>query len=347
MSRADRLVTSGKVHLRHGRLAEAERCFRQALAVQPAHARAYDRLGLCLVRSRRRDEATAALWRSIQLKPSVDAYLNLGLVMRAGGDRGGCVDVLRQAAAAFPDDARVAAEFGRALHKHGQFDEAADAFKEALPRWPASERLVRCYGNLLFFQGKVGDAVEMYRAYLDAHPDNVVIRSALLVTLHYLAGVTPDELLREHREWDRRHAAPLRREPRSFTNDRAPDRRIRIGYVSGDFKDCSVGRFIRPVLAGHDRQRFEVFAYYDALLADAFTERIRADVDRWRQVHGRSHEQLAATIRADQIDILVDLSMHTAVNRMPTFARRPAPVQVTYLAYCSTTGLAGGCPTDC
>jgi predicted O-linked N-acetylglucosamine transferase (SPINDLY family) len=127
---------------------------------------------------------------------------------------------------------------------------------------------------------------------------------------------------------------------RPHTNDCSPDRRLRIGYVSPDFRSHPVGTFLLPLLESHDHQGFEIFCYSSVRVPDAITARCRAQADVWRDALGMSDEQLAGAIRDDRIDVLVDLTMHMADNRLLVFARKPAPVQVTYLAYCGTTGLA-------
>jgi predicted O-linked N-acetylglucosamine transferase (SPINDLY family) len=125
----------------------------------------------------------------------------------------------------------------------------------------------------------------------------------------------------------------------SHPNDRSPDRRLRIGYVSPDFSRHPVGRFLLPLLESHDHARFEIFCYASVRAPDAVTDACRAAADTWRDVVGQSDEQVAAIVCRDRIDILVDLTMHMAGNRLLLFARKPAPVQVSYLAYCGATGL--------
>jgi len=139
--------------------------------------------------------------------------------------------------------------------------------------------------------------------------------------------------------WNRQYAETLRGVIRPHANDRDPDRRLRIGYVSPDLRVHPVGRFLLPLLAHHDKRQVEVFAYSGLLVADPLTERLRLHVDNWRDIVGFSDDRVAELIRQDRIDILVDLTMHMADNRLLVFARKPAPVQVTYLAYCSSTGL--------
>ena len=143
----------------------------------------------------------------------------------------------------------------------------------------------------------------------------------------------------EHRRWNRQHAEPLKKFIQPHTNDRNPDRRLRIGYVSPDLREHVVGQNLLPLLAKHDHQRVEVFAYAKVPAPDAMTERLRSHTDAWRSLVGLSDAQAADLIRQDRIDILVDLALHTANNCLLVFARKPAPVQVTYLAYAGSSGL--------
>ena len=132
---------------------------------------------------------------------------------------------------------------------------------------------------------------------------------------------------------------PLKKFIQPHANEHSIERRLRVGYVSPDFRDHPVGRFIVPLLRLHDKSQFEVFAYAQVPAPDALKVRLRSYTDGWRNIVGLSDSSVCDLIREDRIDILVDLTMHTANNRLLVFARKPAPVQVTYLAYCSTTGL--------
>jgi len=144
----------------------------------------------------------------------------------------------------------------------------------------------------------------------------------------------------EHRKWDERHAQPLRASIRPHQNNRDPEKRLRIGFVSPDFRDHVVGRNILPLFEHRNRDQLEFFVYGDVLWPDGLTEEFQRLGDGWRSVLGLTDEQAAQVIRQDQVDILVDLTLHMANSRLLTFARRPAPVQVTYLGYCGTTGLS-------
>jgi predicted O-linked N-acetylglucosamine transferase (SPINDLY family) len=147
-------------------------------------------------------------------------------------------------------------------------------------------------------------------------------------------------LLSEHRRWNDLYAAPLSHTAAPHTNDRSPDRRLRVGYMSPDFRVHPVGRFTAALLAHHDHENFEIFCYSNVIQPDRLTARIKPLADVWRVINGMDNPQFAAIVRQDQIDILVDLTMHLEKGRLLAFAEKPAPIQVTYLAYCSTTGLS-------
>jgi predicted O-linked N-acetylglucosamine transferase (SPINDLY family) len=185
------------------------------------------------------------------------------------------------------------------------------------------------------------DAIAAYRQAMLLWPHFSDANSNLLLALNYHAGMEPRTIFEEHLRWNRELAEPLRPFIQTPRNDRSPDRRLRIGYVSPDFRDHPVGHFLLPLLAKHDHERFEIFCYAPPVPPpDSMTERLRAHADHWRSLTGLADGRAAELIRQDQIDILVDLSGHTSYHRLLLFAHKPAPVQVTWLGYPNTTGLA-------
>jgi len=157
--------------------------------------------------------------------------------------------------------------------------------------------------------------------------------------LHYHPSYNALAIAQEHRRWNQQHAKPLEKHILPHANNRDPNRRLRVGYVSPDLCNHPVGRFLLPLLENHDHQNVEIVAYAQVPVPDATTEHLRSHADAWRDLVGLSDAQAADLIRQDGIDILVDLTLHTANNRLLLFARKPAPVQVTYLAYVGTSGL--------
>jgi predicted O-linked N-acetylglucosamine transferase (SPINDLY family) len=193
-------------------------------------------------------------------------------------------------------------------------------------------------GNALNDQGKLDEATAAYRQAIGIRPDYAEAHSNLLLSLNYDDKSTADRLFAAHREWDERYGRQVSR-PTTYANVREAARRLKIGYVSPDFRAHSVAYFLEPLLKGHDRQAVEVFCYAELKRADTVTAHLQRLADHWLVTVRLSDDELAERIRADGIDILVDLAGHTGNNRLRVFARKPAPVQVTWLGYPNTTGL--------
>jgi FkbM family methyltransferase len=170
-------------------------------------------------------------------------------------------------------------------------------------------------------------------------PDENRYHSGVLGTLHYHPHYDCRAIMEEHRRWEAAHALPVARSEVAFANDPSPGRRLRIGYSSPDFRDHAVGRNIWPLISNQDHSQFEVALYADLPRADPMTQQFQKCADVWCNVTAWPDEQLAARIEEDRIDILVDLALHTGGNRLLVFARKPAPVQVTFAGYPGTTGL--------
>ena len=189
-------------------------------------------------------------------------------------------------------------------------------------------------------QAKMEETLACFRRALELKPDYAEAHSNLVYTLIFCPGYDAQALCEEHRRWDQQHAAPLAKFIQPHANDRSPDRRLKVGYVSPDFRSHSEGFFTVPLFSAHDHENFEIVCYADVLRPDDITERLRSYADTWRNITGLDHEQVVERIRRDGIDILVDLTMHMARNRLLVFARKPAPVQACWLAYPGTTGVS-------
>ena len=195
-------------------------------------------------------------------------------------------------------------------------------------------------GSVLRDQGRLDEALASLRTAVALRPDDAKAASNLLLTLHSHPDLDARAILAEHRRWARRLADPLAAQIQPHANERAPDRTLRVGYLSPDFRAHPVGQMLLSLFANHDRRHVAVVTYADVRRPDELTRDLKARADEWNDTAGLSDAQLADRIRADRIDILVDLAVHTAGNRMLVFARKPAPVQVTMLGLPATTGLA-------
>jgi predicted O-linked N-acetylglucosamine transferase (SPINDLY family) len=297
--------SEGTILAKLGDLDGAAACMREALARQPDYIDALNNLGFVYIRMRKRAEAIECLRKVVRINPAmVAARNNLAIV----------------------------------LWQEGHLEEAADCLREALRSQPDLGEAHNNLGNVLREQGQVQEAVECFRQTFERWPDYHTSANNMLFSLHYLSGQEPDSLFARHKQWGDSVAGRFS-ETQRWTNIRDPDRRLRIGYVSPDFWTHSVSCFFEPLLMQHDAQKVEITCYANVDQEDATTLRLKSAAHHWRKVNGLNEEQLAAQIRADGIDILVDLAGHTAGNRLLAFARRPAPVQVTYLGYPATTGL--------
>lgn len=323
-----------------GQYEAAEQIYRQILGVAPQNADALNFLGIVLARTGRGEMAVDLMRQSIALQPKNAAYLdNLGTILRDMGRFEEAIDCSHRALAIEPNAAISHCNLANALQDFGRLTEALQSYERALalqPRFPAA---LLGMAKALTDSGQARRAVDVYRRELTADPTHASAHSALLVNLHYLGDASAHAIFAEHQRWNRLHASALRQEWPRLQNDPQPDRRLRIAYVSPDFRDHPIAFFIEGLLTSHDRSAVEVFCYSSAPRTDAVTQRLRSHTDQWRDISHLGDADAATLIRQDAIDILVDLAGHTAGHRLLVFARRPAPVQITYLGYGDTTGL--------
>jgi len=228
---------------------------------------------------------------------------------------------------------------GVALARQSQFDQAIAAYRRALELKPGYPEAHMNLGNAFKDRGELDEALATYRRALQLKPDYREAHSNLIYTLHFHPDHDDRTIAEEQDRWNRQFAEPLRIFHRPHANDGDPERRLRIGYVSPNFYRHVICHFLTPLLEAHDKARVEIYCYASVRRPDAFTERVKKSADVWRDVPGLGDQDLAERIRADQIDILVDLTQHMADNRLPMFARKPAPVQVAWLGYPASTGL--------
>ncbi len=246
----------------------------------------------------------------------------------------------RAAATPASRDVVVLTQDGDRHAREGRLHAALAAYRAALAPDPAALDAQLGLGNVLLDLWMPGDAVAAYERALELAPHSTGIRSALLFHRHYLPRIDAQALFEAHRQAGAQlmakagGAAPLRPQPQALNG-----RRLRIGYVSPNFSRHSVGYFIEPVIRHHDRERFEVFCYYAHDKSDDTTARLRERADHWRDIPQTDGAAFAEMVRADGIDVLVDLAGHSKSNRLAGFAYRPAPLQITWLGYPDTSGL--------
>jgi predicted O-linked N-acetylglucosamine transferase (SPINDLY family)/predicted SAM-dependent methyltransferase len=323
------------------RTGEALAAFQKALELDPAHAKAANNLGCLQEAMGELDKAAESYGRALRADPRLaNALYNRANLAKQRGQFDDAETDLRQALALEPERAEWLVSLAEIHMKRWRLDEAAAEQRAALALEPASARAHFGLGNALMMLGREDEAEASFRRAIDFQPDFVEAHSNLLLCLHYRKGDDAGALFGEHLAWARRHAEGLWARSGHPGITRVSGRRLNIGYVSPNFHRHSVASFLEPLLAAHDRTRFRIFCYSSVAHPDEVTERLKGLCDEWRDIHSVFGEDAARRIQEDRIDILVDLAGHTGGGRPLLFARKPAPVQIAWLGYPNTSGLA-------
>lgn len=337
---AEAADTLGDLLLRQGRGDEAEACFRRNVALHPNLARAHSNLGAALLaRGEQLAEAVARFERATQLDPKfAKGYNCLGNALRISGRMFDAITAFQKALALQPDCAATLNDLGVVYENCLNYREAKACFEKALKVEPQHPLALNNLAKVARDQGCIEESIELFRKAMKAKHDCAFAHSNMLFTLHYQRVLDPERILNEHKEWAKRYAPPdMARSHHS--NNADPDRPLRIGYLTPDIRDHSVAYFLEAILDAHDREQVRPYAYAQVMNPDETTARMKPKFEVYRSTVGRSDEDVVRMVLEDQIDILVDLAGHTASNRLPVMARRPAPIQTTYLGYPDTTGM--------
>jgi predicted O-linked N-acetylglucosamine transferase (SPINDLY family) len=282
------------------------------------------------------DEAAAQLRQVVSLQPdSVAAHVNLGLALQGQGKQAEAVAHTMMAGCLCPDILEVQSNLGLAFIVVGRLDDAGRCFARAIRIRSDVAEVHNNFANLLKDLGHLDEAMRSYAWALRLNPGYVAAFSNMIMASHYMTRFSAADILVAAR----RFGANCRPAPVTFAARAATRSRLRIGYVSGDFRSHPVGHFLGAVLPAHRRDAVEIFCYSNNPVVDATTGQLRAAADHWRNIAMLPNREALDLIRRDGIDILVDLSGHTACNRLPLFGLRAAPVQATWLGYFGTTGV--------
>jgi predicted O-linked N-acetylglucosamine transferase (SPINDLY family) len=323
-----------------GQLNAAAACYQNALRCDPGHIESLYNLGNVLMDQGRIAEAQTSFEEAVRRRPDyAEAHNNFGIVLKEQNRIEEALTRYREALRLRPEFSDAWNNVGVALHRLANLDDAVAAFDNALRFEPENAGAWTNLGNLRKDRGEMAEALDAFRTAAHLAPDRAAFDGNYVFSLCYVPGHDAHAIREEHRRWNQRHAAAFGLSIRPHLNQRDPDRRLRIGYVSPDFRDHVVGRNVWPLFREHDHSQVQVVAYANVLNPDAMTESFQRQCEGWRSIVGQSDEAVAEQIRVDGIDILVDLALHTAGNRLLVFARKPAPVQVTFAGYPGTTGL--------
>jgi predicted O-linked N-acetylglucosamine transferase (SPINDLY family) len=326
-------------HFLAGRLPQAEFVLQQVLAREPRHADAQHLMGLLCHRYGHTPLGVGFVRRAIEFGPGNAEYYDTLATLLADQDSiDSALTAIRQAIALRPGFPEALYRQGLLLARKGELDQAIESLCCAMSLKPIYAQAEFELARLLKETGHVEDAIRHFRMAATASLDPRMA-DALLHCVYFDPNSDARRIAQEHAAWNQRFAKPLAAGIRPHGNDRTPGRKLRIGYVSPYFCAHFIGRLLLPLLARHDREQFEIYCYCDVERPDEITRRFDSFDHVWRNTVGISDDDFAAQVRADRIDVLIDLSQHLEANRLLAFAQKPAPVQATYLAYCGTSGL--------
>ena len=331
-----------------GRLKEAEASCRQAIAVNSDYAEAYSNLGIIQQELGRLKEAEASYRKAIEINPELSvAHNNLGVTLKELGLLNEVEVTYRKAIEINPEFSLAHNNLGLRLHELGRLEEAEASFRQAIslkPGFPdAYNNLANTLAKTHCKLGKIlkpEDVEASYRQAIDLKPDYTEAHSNKNMYLNYSLTWSPQFIYQQHIEFEKQFGGLKIRTSLSLPVNKNCGERLRIGYVSPDFRQHSVAYFFEPLLENHNPNTIETFCYYNNKVVDATTKRLMTASDHWRSIYKISDQDVVDLIKNDKIDILVDLSGHTGNNSLLVFAQKPASIQVAWLGYPNTTGLS-------
>ena len=323
-----------------GRFGDAEKAARQAIEIHPGQAALHVNLGNVLLHSGKARPAVKAFRKALECDPGcAEAHLNLATLLGETGRLAEVLDFIEHDIAVKGENAQRLASLALAYQAKGDLPAAEATCNKVLELQPNNVSVLITLASCHSARAQHREAIRLHERALAENPDMPAIYSNIAFDATYLPDISPEEVFACHRGWAERFEKNADKEKYKFGQSREPDRPLRIGYVSGDFGTHPVGFLLRDVMRHHDRQRYSIHCYSMQRASDDITETIRANADSWVDALLMSDDELAQQIHQDQIDILVDLSGHTAYNRLPVFVRKPAPVQATWIGYFHSTGL--------
>ncbi|MDP9175148.1 MAG: tetratricopeptide repeat protein [Planctomycetota bacterium] len=320
---------------------EAIKAFQRAIELQPQFPPAHNNLGNAYKQQGRLDDALASFQTALSLQPQYpEALNNLAMVLQESGRVEEAIEIYNQVIRMQPDSAQAHHNLGNALKQQGRAHQAIGAYQKALQLQP---NLAGTHNNLadaLMDLGRINEALQAFDRALKLQPTSAQFHSNYLFAMHMTPAIAPREIFQAHLRWNEVHARSLSRIIQPHANLVAPDRRLKIGYVSPNLREHSAANFLESLLSSHDWRNFEIHCFSDLARHDQGTARMLKVSNTWNDIVGITDAQAADIVRESQIDILIDLAGHTPGNRLGMFAQKPAPVQMTFFGYPDTTGLS-------
>lgn len=331
----------GNCYQQLGQHTDALSAYHHALRLRPAYYLVHNNIGNTLRKQGKYDEAIGSYRTALDADPCfVEAMNNLGVALQDKGCLVEAVQWFEKALSIRPEYPDPLINLANNWRDRGRAEQAIHLLRKALEIAPNNPHTWNNLGCALGDQGLVSEAITCYQKTLQLAPGNHLAHSNLLLNLHYTMDASPQQIFEAHLNFARIHERPRSKEANHYLNVLNPDRPLRIGYVSADFRRHSVAYFVAPILENHDRQQYIPYLYADVARPDSTTDQFQKLAgSNWLDIRGWSSDSLDRRVRQDQIDILVDLGGHTANSRLLDFSGRPAPIQVTWLGYPDTSGL--------
>lgn len=334
------LFLQGNMAHQKGSHEEAVALFTRAVAQAPRIPVLRLNLGTSLMLLKRYEESVAQLREATLLDPCYSAaWFQLGVVLQEKGELEPAIEAYARTLQLEPAHAHAIQRTADIRHRQNRMEEAIELYAAALQLQPNNFMVCNNAGNAAKYLGKISEALDWYQRAQELEPGQRICASNHLMTMLLSAECSPEAIYRKHALWSETFEKPLDTERKPPLNLPEPERALRIGYLSCDYKNHPVAFFIEPILASHNRSNFCIYCYSNCDTPDMITAQLESRADVWRPIHHLDDDQVSDLIRNDGIDILVDLGGHTAQNRLTVFARKPAPVQATWLGYAATTGL--------
>ena len=295
--------------------------------------------GIQFFKQKQLEDSIASFTQAIILKPEhADSHYMLAVVLADSGSMEKAIFHYNKAIEFNAEYFEAYNNLGNIYRTLGQQDNAEKYFKRALKLSPGNALVLNNLGNIKH-PVCIEEAIDYFRQALKINPEYAEANSNLLIALNYLPEITREQLFKEHQDFARTHQLTITGTSCKIIDSSSPQKKLRVGYISPDFRQHPVAHFIEPVFSNYDQEKFETYVYYNNTIQDSWTKRLMALVDKWRNIGMLDDIQLASQIKRDKIDILLDLSGHTARNRLLVFPHRPAPVQASWLGYPHSTGL--------
>lgn len=321
------------------RFDEAEEAMGRYISRYPQDVDAWNLRGMIARSQLRYEKAIEYMEEALRLAPRNPVFWNnIGAVYKDAGDVRRAIDAFLQAVSVDPNHADALYNLGYSYHQTGQYSLARDYYNRSLENRPGYENAIENLVALDKEQGNIQQAAEGYQRIIRQNPNRLHSWSNMLLCMNYLDSIHPSELYQRHLDFGK-HFETIHARIHVKERDVVKHRKLRVGFVSADFRTHSIAFFLMPLLVAYDRRRFTFYGYSAGHVIDETTQKMQALMDHWRNIYSLTDEQVSDMIQEDHIDILIDLSGHTGFCRLDVFLRKPAPIQVTWLGYPNTTGL--------